>query len=209
MIRTTGVCIALVTLLGFGTVGQAADLEPMTAEMCQLYAQHLTDLFNKESQDRQAKFEVDPSQATGVRAGQDGIILVPAKGLKEGNVDPAVETECGGGLCYLFMSPCFAPTVSGKPVDLKKLRTVKFDNGQGEQREAICLLVTVKHVEGDDWRLFGYGPDKSPVINAQFGLADAAPDKQPLALKVSGKDNSKLELTLYKKYSAFFNIASK
>ncbi len=210
MIRTTWVCATLFALLGLGSVGHADDLEPMAAEMSQLFAQHLSELFNKENQERQTKFDVDPSQASGLRSGQDGIIIVPAKGLKEGTVDPAVETECGSGLCYLFMSPCYAPVINGQPVDAKKLRSVKFDNGEGEKREAVCLLVTVKHVEGDDWRLYAFGADQKPVINSQFGLADSAGDKT-LAIKVNGAKDKKanLELTLHKKYSASFSIANK
>ena len=210
LIRTSLICVTLVSLFGFGATSWADDLEQMSPEVSQLYAQHLSEKFNKENGERQAKFDVDPSQASGLHSGQDGIIIVPAKGLKEGTVDPAVESECGSGLCYIFMSPCFSPVIDGKPVDAKKLRSIKFDNGQGEVREAVCLLVTVKHVEGDDWRLYCYGPDKSPVVNSQFGLASDGADK-PLAMKIRGAKDKKanLELTLHKKYSASFAIGNK
>ena len=210
MIRTAWICVTLVTLLGFGSISQAEDLQKMAPEMSQLFAKHLSELFNKENQERQAKFEVDPALATGLHSGQDGIIAVPIKGMKEGTVDPAVESENGGGLCYLFMSPCFTPIVDGKPVDAKKLRKIKFDNGQGMEREAICMIVTVKHVGGDDWRLFAFGADKTPVINSQFGESSTGGDNLVAIRFIDGKDKKgSLELTLLKKYSAAFTISSK
>lgn len=181
----------------------------MSPEASQLYGQHLTEQFEKENKERQVKFEVDPSQASGLSAGQDGILAVPIKGLKEGTIDPAVESENGGGLCYLFMSPCFAPVIEGKPIDTKKLRSVKYSNGQGE-REAFCLIVTVKHVGGDDWRLYAFGADKTPVINAPF--SEGAEDVETaVAIRVNGAKENKanLALTLYKKYSASFPIGIK
>lgn len=210
MIRNFWTGVALLALLGFGSACQAEDLQAMSRESAQLYAQHLSELFDKDNKERQVKFEVDPSQATGLHASGDGILVVPMKGLKEGEIDPAVETENGGGLCYLFMSPCFTPVVDGKPIDGKKLRRVKYSNGQGGEREAICLLVTVKHVGGDDWRLYAYGAEKSPVIDARFSESAENVDTT-LAMRVNGaKDNkANLALTLFKKYSASFPIGIK
>jgi hypothetical protein len=210
MIRMTWICLTFAALLGFGSSSRADDFEKMKPEMSQLFAQHLSELFNKENQERQTKFDVDPAEASGLHDGVDGIVVVPCKGLKEGSVDPAVETENGSGLCYLFMSPCFTPMIDGKPVDAKKLRSIKYDNGQGAQREAICLILTVKHVDGDDWRLYGFGSEKTPVINSPFGDSSTGADKL-LAVRVDGPKDKKanLELTLLKKYSASFSIATK
>lgn len=210
MKRLSWICVALVALLGSTSIGRAADLEQMAPEVSQLFAQHLSTLFKKEYPELQSKFEVDPAQATGVREGQDGIVAVPIKGLKEGEIDPAVESEAGAGLCYVFLSPCYVPMVDGKPIEDKKLRRIKFDNGQGAQREAICLLVTVKHVQGDDWRLYGFGTEKAPVINAQFGGATTNADKS-FALRVNALKDKKamLEVTLHNKYSTSFFIATK
>jgi hypothetical protein len=210
MICARWVCVTLVALFGLGSIGRADELEQMAPDMSQLFAMHLTELFNKENPERQAKFDVDPAQATGLRSGRDGIVAVPIKGLKEGEVDPAVESENGAGLCYLFLSPCFAPFVDGKPVDTSKLRSVKFDDGQGGKREAICLIVTVKHVDGDDWRMYCFGADKKPVLNSQFGGSSQSADKT-LAIRVNGGKDMKanLEFTLHKKYSAAISIATK
>jgi hypothetical protein len=211
MVRHVCALVAVLALAGISAIASAAEeLTPMSAESSQLYARHLTELAQKEHKEPQVKFEVDPERATGLHAGDDGILIVPIKGLKEGEINPAVETENGGGLCYLFMSPCFAPVVDGKPIEGKKLRKVKFNDGNGADREAICLIVSVKHVEGDDWRLYAFGADKSPVINSPF--SDAPKNGEgalTLAVKGGQENRSNLTLTLFKKYSASFTIGSK
>ena len=209
MLRNKWVGATLFVLFGFGAA-KAEELQPLSAETSQTYAKHLVELFEKENKERPAKFEVDPAQATGLHVDQDGIILVPVKSLKEDVVDPAVESANGGGLCYLFMSPCYAPMIDGKPIDDKKLRRVKYKNGQGVDQEAICLVVTVKHVGGDDWRLYAFGAENSPVVDAPFGESTETIDK-PLALRVSGAKDKKanLTLTVHKKYSASFAIGHK
>jgi hypothetical protein len=202
--------VTAVALLGFASVGRAEELEALEPELSQQIAQQLSEKFEKEHADRQVKFEVDPSQAAGFHAGSDGLILVPIKGLKDGNVDPAVETECGAGLCYVFMSSCFAPLIDGAPADVKKLRSVKFLGPDGNDSEAICLLLSVKHVEGDDWRLLCFGKEKDPVIKAQFGEATDSADNA-LSMKVKGAKDQKADLafTLFSKYAASFPIKHK
>jgi hypothetical protein len=209
LIRNKWICFSLVVLSGFGAA-RADDLQTLSSETTQLYAKHLVELFEKENPGRQSKFEVDPALARGLHSDQDGIILVPAKGLKDDTIDPAVESENGAGLCYLFLSPCYSPMADGKAIDAKKLHRITFKNGQGGDQEAICLVVTVKHKAGDDWRLFGFGGEKTPIIDSQFGESTADVDK-PVAVTVSSVKDKKanLALTLFKKYSASFAIGAK
>lgn len=211
MVRHLCAFVAVMVLIGFSSMAGAADeLKPMSPESSQLYARHLTELAQKGNKEPQVKFDVDPDLASGLHAGDDGILIVPIKGLKEGEINPAVETENGGGLCYLFLSPCFAPVVDGKAIEGKKLRTVKFNDGNGAEREAICLIVTVKHIDGDDWRLYGFGADKAPVINSRFSDAsESGEGALTIAVKGDKENKSNLTLTLFKKYSASFSIGSK
>jgi hypothetical protein len=210
MIRRLSAFVAIAAIFGFVTTVIADDFEKIPADVSQGYAQVLSTLFQKTYPDVQAKFEVDPSQATGIHAGQDGVIVVPMKGLKEGDVSPSVETEIGAGLCHLYISTCFVPIIDGKPIETKKLRTISVDDGQGGKREAFCLVVTVKHVNGDDWRLYGYGTEKTPVVNSQFVEAGTSASK-PLDIRVINKNSAKanLELTLHNKYAASFSIGIK
>ena len=209
MIRNVSLCFALAASMAFGSVSRAEQMETIAPDVVQLYAQHLTELFEKDVQDRQVKFDVDVAQATGLHIGNDGVIVVPIKGLKAGSPDPAVETENGAGLCYLFMSTCYAPKIDGKPVDATKLRRLKIKDGEGNDRETICVLVTVKHVDGDDWRLYGFGTEKAPVLKPQFGEAVSGGDK-PLSIRAkSAGSSTNLEFTLFGKYAASIEIGSK
>lgn len=202
--------IAMLLMIGAGSMARAEDLQAMSRDSAQLYAQHLSEMFERANEERQVKFEIDPSQAAGLHVGGDGILVVPAKGLKPGATDPAVESEKGGGLCYVFMSPCYAPLVDGKSIDAKKLRKVKYSDGQGGDREAICLVMSVRHVEGDDWRLYGYGAESKPLIDARFSESSENVE-ETLAMRVTSPKEGKanLALTLFKKYSASFAIGAK
>ena len=210
MIRNTWVCVTLITLVGFESVIRAEEMKQMPPETCQLFAKHLSELFEKQHAERQVKFEVDLTKAVGLHADQDGIIAVPIKGLKEDNVDPAVESENGAGLCYLFLSPCYSPMIDGKPIDAKKLRRVKFNHGDSDEREAICLIVSVKHIGGDDWRLYAFGAEKAPIIDSHFAESTEKVDNA-MAMRVTGAKDKKADLafTLLKRYSASFAIAHK
>ena len=204
------VLFATVSLLWFATAARADDLEQIEADSAQKYAKHLTELFQKETKEPQVKFEVNPDKATGLHAGKDGIIVVPIKTLKEGEVDPAVQTECGGGVCYLFCSQCFHPLVDGKPVDEKNLRKVKFKDGEGNDQEAACFLVTARHVDGDAWKLYVFGADKKPLVESSWG--ESTENKEgDLAIHVrDAKDNkASLVFTLFNKYSSSIAIAHK
>ena len=124
--------------------------------------------------------------------------------------DLIIETDAGLGFCYLFMSQSFNPLIDGKPIDVKKLRTVKFSDPDGNERSATCLLCSIKHVDGDDWQLFLYGNEKEPVLKSPFGEATDAP-KADLALTVQDptKDQAQLVLNLFGKYSASVPIGLK
>jgi hypothetical protein len=109
------------------------------------------------------------------------------------------------------MSQTYSPLIDGKPIDAKKLRKVKFDDGQGgDGREATCLLCAIRHVEGDDWELYVYGKDKAPLIKSNWGEANNAP-KADLALTVEDpkKDQATLVFNIFGKYAASIPIAHK
>ena len=209
MIRNVSLCFALAASMAFSSVSHAQQMDSIPGDVVLVYAQHLTELFEKDVQDRQVKFEVDVSQASGIHNGNDGVIIVPIKGLKAGSPDPAVETENGAGLCYMFMSACYAPKIDGKPIEASKLRRLKTKDREGVDRETICVLVTVKHVDGDDWRLYGFGTEKAPVLKPQFGEAVSGGDK-PLSIRAKSAGNkTNLEFTLFGKYAASMEIGSK
>ena len=195
------VCMSMST-----TAAVAQDLSELDSDTTAAYAQHLTDQFKK-LEDHQVKIEVDPEKAVGLADEMEGIIVVPVKELKEGETDEAVKTEQGAGLAYLFCSPRFDPIVDGKKLDAKKLRTVKYNDDSGAEKTATCLILAVRNVEGDDWRLYAYGADKKPVIDAKFREADESTDGNlAITVKEAKGKKQKLVVTLFGKYSADFMI---
>ncbi len=201
---------ALLSLFSVVIAVRAEDLEQIESETAQRVAEHLSKKFLEETKEPQVKFEVDPMKAVGLHSGHDGIVMVPIKGLKEGEINPAVESENGAGLCYLFCSQCFNPMVGDKPAEADKLRKLKFTDGEGNDREATCLLVTAKHVAGDEWKLLVFGSDKKPLIESDWSESGESKEGD-LAMHVKdAKDNkAKLVFTLYNKYSSSIPIAHK
>jgi hypothetical protein len=187
---------------------ESAPLEEMDPDTAKEYGGMINTLFGKQikdAKDVQVKFDVDVDKAVGLvnMSTREGIIAIPVKNFKEDRENKAVETDNGMGLCYLFMSQTYNPIVDGKPVDPKKLRTVKFSDGEGNERAATCLLCSVKHVEGDDWQLYVYGSDKQPIVKSPFGEAGDAP-KADLALTIQDPTatQGQLVFNLFGKYAS-------
>ena len=192
-------CLVLYVLPSY-----AEELSVMEADAVQGYGQYLSDKFTK-IEGHQVKVEPDLAAASGLVLGGEGIILVPTK-IDENGDTSALETESGGPLAYLFLSPRFNPLASGSKIDAKKLRTVEYED-DGESKEATCLILALRHVEGDDWRLYVYGSEKEPVLEAKFAEAEQVKDKN-LAFHVKDVKDGKgtLVVTVLKKYEASFAI---
>lgn len=158
----------------------------------------------------QVKIEAEPSRAAGLTFKQEGILVVPKNALKEEdkqeNAD--VDTERGAGLAYLFMTQAFCPVVEGRPAKADGLRTVKVVDRQGTERTVTCLLLAVRRITDEDWRLYVYGANKKPLVDAPFDEAER-PNSGPVAIDVENASNDKgtLAVTVFGKYKAGFTIA--
>jgi hypothetical protein len=216
--RVTRVFTAFVlalSLLSFAARVRAADspLTEMDPDIAKRFGEAIHTRFVKENKDLQVKFEPNYEKASGLFNAEtnEGIIVVPAKNFKEDRENKEVEKDPGIGMCFLCMSQTHNPLIDGKPADGKKLRKIKFDDGQGgAEREATCLLCSIRHIEGDDWELYVYGSDKDPLIKANWGEASNAP-KQDLALTLEDpkKDSATLVFNIFGKYSASIPIGHK
>jgi hypothetical protein len=214
--RVFAAFVLALSVLSFAAKVQAADPSPLTdmdPEIAKRFGQMIHEKFAKENKDLQFKVEPNFEKATGLfnAESNEGIIAVPVKSFKEDRENKEVEKDPGVAMCFLCMSQTYNPLIDGKPIDAKKLRKVKFDDGQGgDGREATCLLCTIRHVEGDDWELYIYGSDKQPVIKTNFGEANNAP-KADLALTIEDpkKDQATLVFNIFGKYSASVPIAHK
>ena len=182
-------------------------LEPIDPDMVHRIAKQLCDAAAK-IDSPQVKVDPATDQASGVHHPHHvGAVIVPTKGLKEENENPAVKTETGSGFAYLFLHH-IAPTVNGKPAEASQLRTVKVTDDQGKEHEVSALLLAVRQVSDDDWRLYVYGHDKKPLIDARFSES-AGPGTEPVAVEVKEIQDrqGKLFVTVFNKYQASFPVA--
>jgi hypothetical protein len=214
--RVFSVFVLALSVVSFAARAQAADspLTDMDPEIAKRFGQLIHEKFAKENKDLPCKIDPNYEKATGLFNADtnEGIIAIPVKNFKEDRENKEVEKDPGVPVCFLCMSQTFNPQKDGKPIDGKKLRKVKFDDGQGgDAREATCLLCTIRHIEGDDWELYVYGTDnKEPIAKANFGEASNAP-KSDLALTIEGpkKDSATLVFNIFGKYSASIPIGHK
>ena len=158
----------------------------------------------------QVRVKADPSRAVGLTHKQDGILVIPKKGLdeneKNGNND--VTTQQGAGMGLLFMTSAFCPIVDGKPASADMLRTLKVVDRQGQERTVTCLLLAVRQMPEDNWRLLVYGAGKDPLLNVAFDEAQR-PNSGPIAIDVEDVSPSggTLAVTVFGKYKAGFKVA--
>jgi len=192
-----------------------ADESPLTEldpDVAKEYAGKIVEQFQKENKDLPIHIIPDAEKAVGLVNADthEGILLVPLKGFREDNDAPGAEKDRGIGLCYIFMSPNFRPLADGKPADSKRLRTMKFKDGEGKEHETLCLMCAVKHIEGDEWQLQVYSGDKEPIAKSTFEEATDAP-KADLALTIKdAKDNkAQLVINLFGKYCVMIPISHK
>ncbi len=207
MLNRTMLCAgvgSLVLLLAAATSAQ--ELAVMEPETAREYGRMLSDLFAK-TEGQQVKIEPSATEATGLQLSGDGIIFVPSKQLDSDKVDPAAESETGAPLAYLFISPRFELLHSGKPFDRKKLRAVKYGDDNSQEREVTALILAVRHLSGGDWRLYFYGSEKKPLIEAKFFDADD-PKHKNVGIQVIDMKNGHgtLVVTALKKVEASFEF---
>ncbi len=199
------VALASLVLLAYASAALAENLGSLDASTAQAYAQHLVEKM-ADVEGQQVKVEADPASAQGLSADDEGVILVPAKGFKEGEENPEVHNEKGAGVALLFMSPRFNPVLDGKPVSQDKLHTISYTDGNGDEKKATCLILAIRNIAGDDWRLYAYGKDAKPLIDSKFGESFGE-SEGPLAIDADTTDKeSFLVLTVFGKYSASFKI---
>ena len=194
-------CIAVVAGAAFGQ-----GPTPFDSERVQRVAELLTEKA-AEVKSPQVKIEADVAKAAGLRFQRDGIVIVPQKGLSEDEENRDVDTEPGAALGYLFMSSGFGPVVDGKRVADEKLRTMKLVDNQGDEHAVRCFLLAVRRIDEEDWRLYVYGSEKKPLIDAQF--SEAAEEKPGLVAldvdDITGHEGT-LTITVFGRYQAGFRI---
>jgi hypothetical protein len=198
--------LALYACAAFAAVSLQDKLDPIEPEKAREIGKKLAEAAAK-IENPQVKIDPDADQAVGVHYPEKaGAILVPCKGVKEGNPDPAVQTDPGAPLGYLFLYH-ITPSSNGKPADADKLRTVSVTDDKGNEHRIAVLLLAVRQVSEDDWRLYAYGQDKKPLVDAAFS-ENSGPGTQPVAVEVKEIQDrhGKLVVTVFDKYQASFPV---
>ena len=198
-----GVCV-VVALAVTVSSSVAQDVEPVPADMAQAFGEALVKAAAKIDK-LQVKIECDPAKAVGVSVPDEGgIILVPQKGLDEENT-PDMTVANGVPLALYFSTPSIVPMIDGKLIDRGKLHGMTVTDGQGNEHEANCMLLTVRKISDEDYRLYGFGKAAKPLIDVKFS-GGQGPGAKPLAVEIKdieGQTGS-LVVTVFDKYQARF-----
>ena len=187
-------------------------LEPIEPEMAHAFGKILSDEADKIDKP-QIKITADPDKANGVHAPEKaGLLVVPQKDLKEGEeLAEKFKTEKGASLAYLFLYH-LVPVIDGQPVDPSRLRTVEIADDNGAKHKVYVLLLAVRQLSEDDYRLHAYGHGEKPLVDAKFSEG-AGSGSNPVALEVKDLNESthqgKLVLTVFGKYQASFTCGFK
>lgn len=185
----------------------AEDLETIDSDTAQKFGAKLSEAAAK-LKDPVVRITPDAAAAQGVHRDRDvALLLVPKKDLHEGDQGDAqlVGQDPGAGLAYLFAHQV-VPVVDGKSIDGSKLYDITVDSDEGEQ-SVRCMLLTVRRISEDDWRLYVYGQDKKPLLEVPFQPGQG-PGDEPLAIECKNVEGFEGEVvvTVFGKYQASFKV---
>jgi hypothetical protein len=211
--RKFAVSVPLALILVLPVVAAFADgLQPIEPEMARQFGKMLADAADKFDKP-QIKIAADPDKATGLHVPEKvGLLVVPQKDLKESEeLAEKFKTDKGASLAYLFLYN-LVPVIDGKPVDASRLRSVEIADDNGMKHTVLVLLLAVRQLSDDDYRLQAYGHDEKPLVDAKFSEG-AGPGTEPVAVEVKDLNEAshtgKLVLTVFGKYQAGFTCGHK
>jgi hypothetical protein len=188
----------------------AQDLESIPTDQARAFGERLVELAEK-VEGAQVKVEGDASLANGVHLPEElGILVIPQKDLKESEeLAEKFKAEKGTPLAYLFAYRV-VPVVDGKRVPASRLHTIKAVDGEGKEHQVQLLLLAVRQQADDDYRLYGYGTEATPIVNAKFSEGTAS-GSGPVVVTVKDTDEATREgtvvVTVFGKYQASFRAA--
>lgn len=149
----------------------------------------------------QLKAELDPEQPRGIKAGDAGLIVIPAAKLTAAAVAKAGKEPVAIGQLWLHQ---LVPAQDGSPVALSKLRTVTVtDKDKDKSANAQLYFLGVRDAGAGKLELVVYALDKQPLLRVPLEIAEASQDS-PIELqgRKSGEDAGVLTVNLLGKYKA-------
>ena len=187
-------------------------LVPIEPEMAKQVGKRLSEEAAK-LEKPQIKIEADSDKANGLHSpGKAGVLIVPQKDLKESEELAAkFKVDKGASLAFLFMYH-IVPVIEGKTLDASLLRSVKFTDDSGAEHTVHVLLLAVKQLSEDDYRLHAYGQGDKPLIDAKFSEGPG-PGAEPVAVEIKDANEQtgqgRLVVTAFGKYQASFQCGHK
>ena len=188
------------------------DLTPIEPELAKKFGKILADEADK-FEKPQVKITADADKANGVHVPDKvGVLIVPQKDLKESEELAAkFKADKGASLAYLFMYHVL-PVIDGKPVEASKVRSVKIKDDNGGEHLIYVLLLSVRQLADDDYRLYCYGHDDKPLVESKFAEG-TGPGAEPAAVEIKEPNEAtmqgKLVVTVFGKYQASFTVGHK
>ena len=194
--------LAGAVVLSLAVSALAQEISPVPKELTRRVGRLLLDAAGKIDKP-QVKIEGDPEHAVAlaVPMTEGGVLLAPQKGLDEENM-PDMTGEKGVPLGLLFAASNLVPVVDGKPIDRQKLHTLTVTIR--EKDVAVnCLLLSVRQISEDDYRLYVFGKGAKPLIDAKFTSGEG-PGTLPVALEIKNGDPAMVVITVFGRYQAKF-----
>ena len=194
----------IVVLAMTASLPSAQDIEPMPADTAQEIGEVLVKAVAKIDK-LQVKIEGDPTKAVGVAVPEErGILLLPQKGMNEKKT-PDMTVANGVPMALFFSSETIVPIIDGKLVDRDRLHRFTVTDGEGNERKINCMLLTVRKISDEDYRLYGFGTAAKPLIDVKFSEGKG-PGAKPLAVEIKDVEGytGSVVVTLFDKYQAKF-----
>ncbi len=186
---------------------RAQGVEEIPEEAATKYGGLLAELADKIVEPA-IKVTADASKAKGVHVPEKmGLLVAPQKDLKESEELAAkFKEEKGTPIGYLFLYHV-TPIAKEKKIAADQLWDVTVTDEEGTTRKINVLLLAVRQLADDDYRLYAYGKDKQPIIDAKFSEGAGGSDG-PVAVSVRDTNEQTHEgtivITVFGKYEATF-----
>jgi hypothetical protein len=188
----------------------AAELEAIPSELAQQLAPQLVEQANKIERPK-FKIDADTQGANGFHVPRKlGGLIVPQKGLKEGEELAAKsKMDPGASLAYLFAYNV-VPVVDGKRIDPNRFNSVMITDGEGQTHTVHVMLLSVRQLADDDYRLYVFGTDPNPLVDVKFAEG-TGPGPTPVAVELKDPNDAArqgtIAVTVFGKYQAKFTAA--
>lgn len=198
----TSLALALALVATAATL-RAQDPQPLPPEELAKATQILMDATARLG-DLPLKLQLAPDQATGLKAGDVGALLIPDKRLKAEKPDKAEKKKTKGGAVPVgqLWTSKLSPKDKDAVVPNDKLRLVKVE-AKDKQMELAMFTLGIEKAGKREFQLAVYGKGSSPVLRVPL-TADKNKGAAPvvMAARKTGEEAGVIELRIMGRFKA-------